>query len=140
MIVLDTNVVSEIMQPAPERSVRNWLGQHDLDLLWLTSVTVFEIRFGIETLAQGRKRSQIMAAFELLLNEKLQGRVLSFDRAAAEVAAEFAARRRAMGRPVEIRDIEIAGIAAARRATLVTRNVRDFEGLGLKIENPWVDK
>jgi toxin FitB len=137
MIVLDTNVVSAIMQPAPDKAVVEWLNHQQLDSLWLTSITVLEVRFGLEILARGRKRRQIEDAFARHLNEDMQGRVFPFDHAAAEIAAEFAARRRIAGRPVEFRDVEIAGIVVARRATLATRNVRDFDDFAIDIVNPW---
>ncbi|MGD0864454.1 MAG: type II toxin-antitoxin system VapC family toxin [Rhizomicrobium sp.] len=137
MIVLDTNVASAIMRPMPDESVVAWLNREPLDSLWLTSTTVFEIRFGLEILPSGRKRQQLESSFARLLTEGIQGRILPFDLAAAEAAAQFAARRRARGRPVEFRDVEIAGIVAARGATLATRNIRDFEDLKIDIVNPW---
>ncbi|HEY6577867.1 MAG TPA: type II toxin-antitoxin system VapC family toxin [Rhizomicrobium sp.] len=137
MIVLDTNVVSGIMQPLPDGILLEWLDRRPVDLLWLTSVTIMEVRFGIELMAHGRRRRQLTEAFVRLQEKTLQGRILPFDRESAERSAEFSAKRRLAGRPVEFRDVETAGIAAARGATLATRNIRDFDGMGIDIVNPW---
>jgi hypothetical protein len=137
VIVLDTNVASAIMDPMPDEAVVAWLNRERLDALWLTTVTVFEIRLGLEILAPGRKRQQLESSFARMLTEGVQGRILPFDLAAAEAAARFAARRRMKGRPVEFRDVEIAGIVVARSATLATRNIRDFDDLEINVVNPW---
>ncbi len=137
MIVLDTNVISGLMHPAPDAALVGWIDRQPVDSLWLTSMTVMEVRFGIELLAHGRRRRRFVESFLRLLDETLRGRVLSFDREAADRAAEFAARRRVAGHPIEFRDAEIAGIVAAHNATLATRNIRDFESLAIQIANPW---
>jgi predicted nucleic acid-binding protein len=139
MIVLDTNVVSALMQAAPDGTVVAWLDHYPLDAVCLTSINVFEIRSGLEILAEGRRRRQLEAAFARLQDEKLQGRVLPFDRNSAEAAAAFWARLRSVGRPVEFRDAQIAGIVAANDATLATSNVRDFQDLAIELANPWTD-
>lgn len=136
-MVLDTNVVSSLMRPVPEESVLRWSNQEPLSSLWITSITVMEVRFGIELLSRGHRQTQIERAFANLLERTLQGRILAFDRDAAERAAEFAAARRKAGGPIEFRDAEIAGIVAAHTATLATRNVADFEGLAIRLVNPW---
>jgi toxin FitB len=140
MIILDTNVVSGLMNPLPDGALLRWLDQHPLDTIWLTSITIMEVRFGIELLSHGRRRREISDRFSRLLEEKLQGRILSFDREAAEKAAEFTARRRVAGRPVGFRDSEIAGIVLVRGATLATRNVRDFQDFSIQLTNPWEDR
>lgn len=137
MIVLDTNVISALMRREPDPAMIAWLDGLPVESVWITSITVFEVRFGLDLLAAGRRRRQLEEAFAKALEEDFEGRVLSFDRAAAEAAAEIAARERRMGRTIEIRDVQIAGIAAARKATLATRNVRHFEGLGVNLVNPW---
>jgi toxin FitB len=137
LIVLDTNVVSEFMLTEKDRGVVAWFNREPLDSLWLTSITVFEVQYGLALMAPGRKQFQRLEAFERLKNELLKGRVFAFDAAAGETAARFAAQRRAAGRPVEFRDAEIAGIVSARSATLATRNTRDFEGFGIDLVNPW---
>jgi toxin FitB len=137
VIILDTNVVSAIMLAQPDPVVLNWLNRQPSESIWLTSVTMFEIRFGLLKMPAGRKVRQRAEAFERIYEDDINGRILSFDPTAALFAAEFAAKRRVAGRPVEFRDVEIAGIAAARSATLATRNVRDFEGFSIDIVNPW---
>ncbi len=106
-------------------------------LIWTTAITVFEVRFGLELLADGRRRRLLEEAFAKALEEDFENRVLHFDPTAADIAGRLAAERRRAGRPVEIRDVQIAGITAARRASLATRNLRHFEGLGLSLIDPW---
>ena len=137
MILLDTNVLSALMRQEPDSQVVSWLDEQPPESVWTTAVTVYEIRFGILILAAGRQRQRLERAFILALEDHLEGRVVSFDLAAAEASAAIAARQRQAGRPVEVRDVEIAGIAAARKAVLATRNTPHFEGLGLTLVNPW---
>ena len=128
------------MKRGSELTVDNWLDQQRVELLWTTTITVFEIRFGIDLLASGRQRQQLEIAFARCLKDDLQDRILDFDRDAAHEAGAMAARRQLVGRPVDFRDIAIAGIAATRRATLATRNTRHFESLGIELINPWLGK
>ncbi|HYG63079.1 MAG TPA: type II toxin-antitoxin system VapC family toxin [Thermoanaerobaculia bacterium] len=137
MIVLDTNVVSALMRSEPDPIVVEWLDSLPPESIWTTSVTVFEVRLGLEILVAGRRRRQLEDAFEKALEEDFENRVLSFDQAAAQVAGRIAAERRRAGRTVEIRDLQIAGIAKVRKATLATRNTRHFEGCGLVLLDPW---
>lgn len=137
MILLDTNVISALMQRRPDPAVVGWLDRLPAESVWTTSVTVFEVRFGIELLAACRRRRQLQEAFAKAIEEDFEGRVVPFDRAAAEAAAEIAAVQRRAGRPVEVRDVQIAGIARARKATLATRNVKHFEALALALVDPW---
>lgn len=137
MILLDTNVLSALMQRKPDPVVAAWLDEQPSESIWTTSITVFEVRMGLELLAKGRRRSHLEREFDKLLVEDLDGRVQLFDRAAADAAGTIAASRQRVGRSVEIRDVQIAGIASARRATLATRNTRHFEGLGIPLVDPW---
>jgi hypothetical protein len=137
VIVLDTNVVSELMQPAAAPAVVSWLDAVDPESVWTTTITVFEVWFGLELLVTGRRRKRLEQLFAAMLQEDLDGRVLPFDDDSARTAASLAAVRRRAGRPVEVRDVQIAGIVAARGATLATRNTRDFEQLGLTLVDPW---
>ena len=137
MIVLDTNVLSTLMQRDPDPHVVAWLDGLPAESVWTTSITAFEVRFGLELLAKGRRRRQLEDAFAKALEEDLEGRVLPFDQPAAQAAGSIAADRRHAGRPVEIRDVQIAGIVATRKATLATRNVRHFNGIGLRLLDPW---
>jgi toxin FitB len=137
VILLDTNVISALMQRDPERVVVAWLDRQAPESVWTSAVTVFEIRFGLALLEPGRRRRQLDERFTQLLAEDLEGRVLPFDQASAESAGAMAAGRRRAGRTIEHRDVQIAGIAAARNAALATRNTRHFVGLGVPIINPW---
>jgi toxin FitB len=136
VIILDTNVLSAVMQNTPEPAVVAWLDQQPADTVWTTAVSVFEARFGIALLPDSRRRRRLEASFAKLLEEDLENRVLSFDQAAAQRAAHLAAERQRTGRPVDVRDTLIAGIALARRATLVTRNSRHFGDLSVPVVNP----
>jgi toxin FitB len=132
VIILDTNVLSALMRDRPDAAVITWLDEQPAESIWTTAITVLEVRTGLELLRASRRRTQLESAFDQLLRDDLDGRVLAFDAAGVAVAA---AQRR--GRPAEIRDCQIAGIALARRATLATRNVRHFEPLGVTVVDPW---
>ena len=137
MILLDTNVMSALMQRDADATVVAWLDMQPPESIWTTAVTVFEIRFGLEILESGRRRRSLEETFERMLEDDLEGRVVPYDDAAAHTAARIAADRRRIGRTIEIRDVQIAGIAAARKAAIATRNVRHFEGLGPVLIDPW---
>jgi predicted nucleic acid-binding protein len=137
VIILDTNVLSALMQAQPDVRVIDWLDRQAPESIWITSITLFESRLGLALLPEGRRRQALEAAFERLLNEHLQNRVLGFDAAAALEAAMLAAARQRAGRPVDLRDTQIAGIAAARRAIIATRNLRHFQDLSVPVINPW---
>jgi toxin FitB len=140
MIIVDTNVLSATMRVAVEPAVERWLDAQPPEAIWTTTITIFEIRFGLALLAPGRRRDGLSAAFDRAIDEILDGRVLPFDRTAAETAAAIAAGQRQIGRSVEIRDIQIAGIAAARKVTVATRNTHHFAELGINIVDPWHSK
>lgn len=125
------------MRREPEPQVVKWLDGLPPESVWTTSVTVFEVRFGLEILAAGRRRRLLEEAFAQALEMDFEGRVLPFDHTAAEAAGRIASQRRREGRPVEIRDLEIAGIATARKATLATHNIRHFDGMDLTLIDPW---
>ena len=137
MILLDTNVVSTLMRRDPDRVVVAWLDGLPAESVWTTAITVFEVRLGLELLAAGRRRRLLEAAFDQALAEDFEGRVLPFDESAARAAGRLAAELRRAGRTPDVRDVLIAGIAAARKADLATRNVRHFAGLGLTLVDPW---
>ena len=137
MIILDTDVLAETMRPAPNRNVLAWMDSQPPQSFWITSVTLFEVEFGLALLPRGRRRTQLHEAFTAMVAEDLDGRVLPFDDEAARRSAEMAAKGQLSGRSVEIRDVQIAGIAASRRATLATRNTRHFDTLGLRLVDPW---
>jgi toxin FitB len=137
MILVDTKVLSAVMRAAVEPAVERWFDAQPPESVWTTTITIFEIHFGLALLTPGRRRDRLHDAFDRAIDEILGGRVLPFDRTGAETAAAIAARQRQIGRPVEIRDVQIAGIAAARKATLATRNTRHFENLGIVLIDPW---
>ena len=137
MILLDTNVLSALMRSEPETAVVDWLDTQPSESIWTTSVTVFEIRTGLELLTPSRRRRRLEDAFDRVLNEDLDLRVLAFDVVAADTAGAVVARRQRVGKPVEIRDAQIAGIALARKATVATRNIRHFRNLGVRLVDPW---
>lgn len=125
------------MQKTPDATVIEWLDQQAADSMWITSITLFEARLGCALLPKGRRRQALETAFDQLLREDLENRVLDFDTAAVVAAAALAAERQKSGRPVDIRDTQIAGIAVARRATLATRNLRHFSDLDIPVVDPW---
>ena len=137
MIVLDTNVLSALMQSSPDSVVVEWLDRQPADSVWLTSITVFEARFGLALLPKGRRRNRLERAFDGVLTEDLASRVLTLDEMGAVTAAQIAADRQRAGRIVDLRDTLIAGIAQARRATIATHNTRHFEGLDVPVVDPW---
>ena len=137
MIILDTNVLSALMSSEPDPDVVAWLDQQAPESVWTTSITVFEIRFGLALMDAGTRQRRLTAAFETLLAEDLSGRVLNFDSVAAARTATLIAGLRRTGRSIEIRDGMICGIALARRAGIATRNVRHFEPTPASIINPW---
>jgi predicted nucleic acid-binding protein len=139
VIVLDTNVLSELMRSFADPAVVAWLDRQPRTSIWTTSITVLEIRYGLQILATGRRRSALMSAFERLVSEKMDGRIAPFDSAAAEHAGELMAIRHKKGRPGDLRDTMIAGIVLARRGTLATRNTPHFDDLEISVVNPWSD-
>ena len=137
MIVLDTNVVSSLMRQRPDFPIVKWLDQQSAESIWITSVTLFEAQFGLARLPTGRRRQALELAFEHLLLEDLDGRVLNYDQPAARAAATLAAQREHSGKSIDIRDTQIAGIAISHRARLATRNVKHFSDSNLDLINPW---
>ena len=125
------------MRSQPDNAAVTWLDRQAAESISTTSITVFEIRFGIEMLLPGRRRKRLEDLFEQSLVEDFQDRILPFDQDAAREAAALAAQRQRDGRPAGLRDTQIAGIALARRATLATRNVRHFQGLDVEVIDPW---
>ena len=137
MIILDTNVVSEIMRSRPDERIPRWLDQQPRTSIWTTSVSIFEIRFGLESMPVSKRRIALMDSFERWLDEVVEQRIASYDETAARRSAELAAERQKRGRPGELRDTMIAGIALATGASLATRNTRHFDDLSVSVVNPW---
>lgn len=139
MIVLDTNVVSEVLRPAPERRVLEWFAGQPRASLFVTTVTRGEILYGIRLLQDGQRKRRLWEAAQAIFNEDFAGQVLSFDSEAADDFADIAARRREVGRPISQFDAMIAAMTRSRGASLATRNSKDFEGCEIEVINPWTD-
>ena len=137
MIVNDTNVISELMRPAPASTVLEWFAAHRSTDLYLSAVSEAELRTGAAILPAGKRRDGLVASIDAMIDEDFAGRVLPFDSAAARAYATIAAGRRAAGRPITEADCQIAAIALAFEATVATRNVADFEGCGIAVVDPW---
>ena len=116
-----------------------WLDNQHADSIWISSITLFEARYGLALLSPGQRKSLLQERFDQLVQDDLENRVLPFDADAATQAAQLAAERKARGRPEDMRDTFIAGIALAKRATLATRNTRHFDDLSVRVVNPLVD-
>ena len=137
MLVLDTNVISELMKSEPDPQVIAWLDAQSMDSVWTTSISIFEISFGLHALPDGKRKKALQDAFDGMLAEDLEYHVLDFDRAAAIRAGEISAYLHSLGRPVEIRDVQIAGIVSVRHAILATRNLKHFKDIDISLVNPW---
>ncbi len=137
MIILDTNILSAVMQEKGDRTIVAWLDRQAWESIWTTAITVFEIRFGLSTLTKGKRRVKLEEAFQQTLKNILEGRILPFDEGAALAAGELAAERRRHGIAVDMRDTKIAGIAIAKRSAIATRNTKDFKDLAVPVINPW---
>ena len=137
MIILDTNILSELMRPIPNMRVVHWLDEEDQDSINITAITVAEILYGIARLPEGRrKNSYSTVAFEMF-DEDFAGRILPFDEEAATYYADLVAENERVGRIIHSADAQIAAICQQNKARLATRNVKDFEHLGIDIIDPW---
>lgn len=137
MIVIDTNVVSELMRPSPDSSVVDWVARQAAPDLHLSAVTEAELRYGAAILPKGRRRDGLLENIEGMLREDFGGRVIPFESFAAKAYAVIAAERRAAGRPISHPDCQIAAIARALGASVATRDMGGFEGCGIEVINPW---
>lgn len=137
MIILDTNVLSELLRPVPEPRIEAWLAVQDGADVYLTAITEAELRYGVAIMANGRRRGALAAAVDRILREDFMARVLPFDSTAAQVYAVIGAARRAAGRPIAQADCQIAAIARAHGAAVATRNITDFEDCGVALINLW---
>lgn len=137
MIVLDTNVLSEVLRPAPAARVLAWLGSLETLTTFTTTITQAEILYGVERLAVGKRRAMLVAAIESVFREEFRDRILPFDEDAARAYAKIVVARESAGRPVSQWDAMIAAIAQTRGASVATRNTADFEGCGVRLVDPW---
>lgn len=139
MILLDTNVVSELMRPRPEPAVLDWVASVPRRDLYISAIVAAELLFGVASLPAGKKQNTLKILVEQTILEDFRGQILAFDLAAARCYAEILQMRRRIGQPVKEMDAMIAATAAVHSATIVTRNVRDFEHCGVALFNPWPD-
>ena len=139
MVVLDTNVSSELMRGSPQQAVLTWFDAQPTSSLFVTTVTEAEILTGIALLPDGRRRSALAESADHVFTVLFAGRILVFDSDAANIYAEIFAQRHAAGRPINQADCQIAAIARSREASIATRNVADFEGVEIELVNPWLN-
>jgi toxin FitB len=137
LIVLDTNILSELMRLRPERTVFDWVARQLPASLYTTTITQAEILYGLAKMPAGKRRSELEAQYRAMLAEEFEGRVLSFDSAAAEAYGPMMAGRERQGRQTDTHDVQIAAIAMSRGAAVATRNLPDFQNLGVKLIDPW---
>lgn len=138
MIILDTNVISEVLKETPAIQVARWFGEQEPARVFTTSVTRAEILYGIEILPLGQRRESLRDAVTKMLQLRFAERVLPFDEVAAEAFALIAAQRRRRGQPINQFDAQIAAIARARGAAVATRDMGDFSNCGIELIDPWV--
>jgi toxin FitB len=137
MIILDTNVVSEVMKPSPSRAVVDWLAVQNPAIVFITAITEAELRYGLELLPKGKRRDTLLEAMSRMLAAGFESRVLPFDSSAARRFGEISAARRRRGRPISQSDAHIASIARSRQASIATRDVDGFQLCGVPLIDPW---
>ena len=136
MIILDTNVISALMNDPPESKVVTWFDRQPESSIWTTSISILEIQFGLQSMAAEKRKTGLSQVFEIILKE-MNGRIAVFDEDAARATASLMASRQKRGRVGELRDSMIAGIVLVRRAVLATRNVTHFADISAAVVNPW---
>ena len=139
MIILDTNVISDMIGPAPSPAVATWVFRQPPGDMFVSAVTEAELRYGVEIMPQGRRRDRYLAEIDGLLHAEFAGRILPFDSVAAQTYATIVAARRAAGRPIAQFDGQIAAIARSLAASVATRDAGGFEGCGIDVIDPWTD-
>lgn len=138
MIVLDTNVLSELMKPSPSKAVQRWVMAQSVSNLFTTTITQAELLYGIHILPQGARKQRLKAAVTELLEEYFAGKILPFGQTAAERFATISAHRRSVGNPISQLDAQIAAICSAYQASIATRNVKDFVDCQIDVIDPWI--
>ncbi len=139
MIVLDTNVVSELMRLGPDSMVVAWVDRQRADDVWLSAVTLAELLYGVGRLPAGRRKTELASQLDAMVADDFDHRVLAFDATAAAHYADIVVVRECAGRPISAADAQIAAICRSHAAALATRNVDDFRDTGVTIVNPWLD-
>jgi predicted nucleic acid-binding protein len=137
MIVVDTNVLSEVMRPVPSFKVVRWMAERPAVSLFTTTITIGELLYGLELVPSGKRRVALQQAIRAMIDDEFAGRILTFDQDAARAFADISAACRRLGRPIGELDAQIAGIARSRGAAIATRNVRDFRDCGVELIDPW---
>lgn len=137
MIILDTNVISELTRQAPTPGVMSWLDSLSAADVATTAITAAEMLYGVARLPGGRRKTELAAAVDGLLSDDFRGRILAFDEPAARRYADIVTARERVGRPIGAADAQIAAICRATDAALATRNTDDFAGTGIELINPW---
>jgi predicted nucleic acid-binding protein len=137
VIILDTNVLSEFMRVVPSPVVMDWVGQQEASELFVTTITQAEVYYGLALLPVGKRRGDLERAARLMFEQDFEGRILTFDSAAAVEYAVVASLRRQVGKPIALADAQSAAIALANNAMLATRNISDFVDCQLILVNPW---
>ncbi len=137
MIIIDTNVISDLMRPNPEPAVEAWLGAQDGLGIFLTAISEAELRYGVAVMAAGKRRDLLEEAIDRFLRDDMAGRILPFDSAAAHAYAVIASTQSRVGKPISQADCQIAAIAQVHNAPVATCNTADFEGCEIDLINPW---
>jgi hypothetical protein len=137
MIVLDTNVLSELVRPTPDMRVLAWLDDLPVPQITTTAVTAAELLYGVARLPDGQRKAALEQAVRSMIDDDFRDRVEPFDRHAAVAYALVVADRDRLGRPISVADAQIAAICRARGGTLATRNTKDFQDTGIELIDPW---
>lgn len=137
MLIVDTNVISELMRPAPDETVARWFDEQPIESLAITAITVAEVLYGLDLMPDGRRKADLSGRFAVAFSRAFSGCALPFDSTAAVAYARIRGDRQRAGRPISVNDALIAAIARTRGAMIATRNVADFEGCEITILNPW---
>jgi toxin FitB len=137
MIVLDTNIISEVMRPQPNTAVLAWLNQQHSPHLFITSVSIAEIGYGLRVLSDGQRRRILQNRFEQFIAQGFEYRILNFDKPAVQIYAEIMGYRKEIGSPMSFPDAQIAAMARNYNYNLATRNIKDFDNCGIDLINPF---
>jgi len=140
VIIIDTNIISELMKPNPDNLVIKWFGQQQTLQLYITTITIAEISYGLDVLVTGKRRQLLEETFNKVITEAFQHRIFSFDKPAAYLYGKIMGQRKKSGRPMSIADGQIAAIARSQGSAIATRNVTDFINCGVEIFNPFSDE
>lgn len=138
MILIDTNVISEMMRQKPHPNVINWMDRQDFLAIYISTINIAEILYGINVLPYGKKRVLLEETFKKMVKDVFEFRVLSFDERAADIYGVIMGQRKALGKPLGILDGQIAAIAKANSLDVATRNTKDFFDCGINVINPFI--